>query len=108
MTITMSDSDRKYALIKLRRLREVYSGLSSGRTEELSRAFALLNEYGLIDYGLEPENEFFVIRLKDKYASDALFRYSLSARMDGESDYGRQIEDMAIRADNHPDSKKPD
>lgn len=104
MMIKMEPDNPKYALIKRRCLDE----LDHDSRSAAYNALATLHLLGVLDQGSTPESEFFVMRLRDKYASDALFRYSLSARMDGESDYARQIEDMAIRADNHPDSKKPD
>lgn len=91
----------KYALLKLRNLRD-------GDTT-VDAALRTLEEAGILDWGNTVDTEFMLIRLKDKYADDALYRYALSARMDGEDDYAREIEEMAGRAGpNHPNCKKPD
>lgn len=95
----------KYALIKMARVRE----LRQSDPETVFAALAALEALGVIDYGDQPGNEFFVLRLKDQYSDDALYRYSLSARYDGESDYALQIEELANHAGvNHPNCKKPD
>ena len=96
-----ADGLGKYALLKLRNLRRGDPAVDA--------ALRTLDEAGILDWGNTVDSEFFVIRLKDKYADDALFRYALSARHDGEDDYGREIEEMAERAGpNHPNCKKPD
>ena len=95
------DGRGKYALLKLRNLRDGDTAVDA--------ALRTLDEAGILDWGNTRESEFFVIRLKDQYADDALFRYALSARMDGEGDYAREVEEMAMRAGvNHPNCKKPD
>ena len=59
----------KYALLKLRKLDD---WLQSGATAEvpapIREAIALLEREGMLDWGDKPETEFFLIRLKDKYA----------------------------------------
>lgn len=96
----------KYALIKMARVRELHAKGEAGPVFEALESLRLL---GVVDYGYERENEFFVLRLRDQYSDDALYRYSLSARYDGESDYALQIEALAARAGvNHPNCKKPD
>lgn len=98
----------KYALLKLRKMDEVTT-----RFTELGKAVldavALLEREGILDWGNTVKSEFFVIRLKDEYADDALFRYALSARIAGDDDYAREIIEMAERAGpSHPNCKKPD
>lgn len=96
----------KYALIKMARVRELHAKGEGGPVFE---ALETLRVLGVLDLGYEPGSEFFVLRLKDQYADDALYRYSLSARYDGESDYALQIEELANHAGiNHPNCKKPD
>jgi len=95
----------KYALIKLDRVRE----LRRSDPETVFAALSALEALGVIDYGVKAEDEFFVLRLRDAWSDDALYRYSLSARYAGESDYARQVEELADRAGiNHPNCKKPD
>jgi hypothetical protein len=60
-----------------------------------------------IDYGDRPETEFFVIKLKDKYASAALQAYAVAARAD-DPEYADDVMKLAYKADLHPDKKKPD
>lgn len=99
----------KYAILKLRKLREAERVHSPQGLTEIEHAIKVLETAGILDWGDTEESEFFLIRLKDKYADDALYRYSLAAKMDGEGDYAREIEEMAARAGiNHPLCKKPD
>jgi hypothetical protein len=96
----------KYALLKLRRVDEFTAGLTRARIDD---AFAILEMYGILDWGDRPETEFFPIRLKDKYASHALEAYAISAFHDGEQEYAAEIEQLAARAGpNSPFCKKPD
>ena len=53
------------------------------------------------------EHEFFVIKLKDKYASAALFAYARAAEAD-DPEYAADVRALAQRAHNHPNSKQPD
>jgi hypothetical protein len=101
----------KYALLKLRCLAELAARSDQMPTTvaEVNAAIDLLARVGILDWGNTVDTEFFLIRLKDKYADDALFRYALSAHHDGEADYALEIEEMAERAGaNHPNCKKPD
>lgn len=100
----------KYALLKLRKLDDYTEhGPFGDLAAPVADAIKVLETAGILDWGNTVGSEFFVIRLKDKYADDALFRYSLSAKYDGEIDYAREIEEMANRAGtNHPNCKKPD
>jgi hypothetical protein len=67
-----SDGKGKYALVLMRNL--------PARGEERMaalKAMQLLNSMGILDYGqAESPSEFFLIRLKDKYAMDALAAYA--------------------------------
>lgn len=71
----------KYALLKLRRLTEI-EAWSGGDGEALDRqaaldAIALLERAGILDWGYAgTDGEFFVIRLKDKYAGAAIEAYA--------------------------------
>ncbi len=92
----------KYALIKLRvaepKVRIVPNPIEPIMAEVESRA---------IDFGDTPETEFFVIRLKDKYAYPALRAYALAAMIDDE-EYANEIMKLAHAADMHPSKRKPD
>ena len=91
----------KYALLKLRNLR-------AGDTS-VDAALRTLDEAGILDWGSTPETEFFVMRLKDKYARIPLHAYSDEAFRDGEKEYAAEVGAMAMRAGTHsPFCKKPD
>ena len=81
----------KYALLKLRRLTEI-EAWSGGEGEALDRqavidAIQLLERARILDWGWAgTEAEFFVIRLKDKYAGAALEAYANAAGMDAHTD----------------------
>ena len=102
--MTIKFTPHKYALIKNHVLDQGYKD-----DMEVKHAISLLESKGVIDWGMTSETEFFVMRLKDKYADDALYRYSLAAAQDGEGDYARAVEEMANRAGAaNPHCKKPD
>src|SRR5690349_16291653 len=83
----------KYALLKLRRLTEI-EGWDGGEGEALDRqavidAVALLERAGILDWGWAgTDGEFFVIRLKDKYAAEAIRAYSDAVVKDAASIVG--------------------
>ena len=90
----------KYALIKLRT-----SNLSP---EDLLGRSSVEVRTDAIDFGDTEENEFFVIRLKDKYAYAALASYAMSAREGGDHEYASEIDHLASKALYHPNKKQPD
>lgn len=68
-----ADGRGKYALILMRNMPPV-GGLQRDAVE---KAFETLQQAGMLDYGAaESPSEFFLIRLKDKYAMDALAAYA--------------------------------
>lgn len=89
----------KYALIKL-------------RVDQPHQMDLFPNDYRIskdaVDFGNTPETDFFVIRIKDKYAAPALAAYALAAEMDGQHEYAREIDDLAAKADRYPNPRKPD
>lgn len=93
----------KYALIKLRGVKLPFPDVSySGiRTDKIVPTSA-------IDYGDTTDSDFFVIRLKDKYAAVALEAYASKAREDGQTEYAAEIMALALNARNHPNQKQPD
>lgn len=96
-----ADGLGKYALLKLRNLRRGDPAVDA--------ALRTLDEAGVLDWGNTVDSEFFVIRLKDKYAAAALHTYAHHAVRDGEVEYGQEIMEMAKRSGEwHPNCKKPD
>lgn len=103
----------KYALIKLRRLAEV-DAWDGGDGEVADRqavidAIALLERADILDWGVAgTESEFMVIRLKDRYAHNALVAYASTARLD-DPEYAADILEMATRSGPYSKwCKKPD
>lgn len=91
----------KYALILLRSLP------GDPRTPE-ELAAAILANPEAVDFGIRgSDSEFFVIRLKDKYAPKALEAYADAAEED-DQDWSLQVRGMAGRAARHPGRKRPD
>jgi hypothetical protein len=99
----------KYALLKLRRLRELKGTLTEEGQQRLAQAFDLLEAAGILDWANTPETECFVIRLKDENAANALFAYGMSATVHGDPEYGKEVEDLSRRSgEHHPNCKAPD
>lgn len=77
----------KYALLKLRRLSEI-EAWDGGEGEAQDRqaaldAIALLERAGILDWGYAgTDGEFFVVRLKDKYAGAAIEGYANAVAAD--------------------------
>ena len=95
----------KYALLKLRVARS-YSPQAAQTV--LAPHFEGLKVAGVLDWGVTPETEFMVIRLKDKYAQAALRAYANAARAD-DPEYAAEIDEMAARSGpNSPFCKRPD
>lgn len=100
----------KYALLKLRKLEDFRDPTDPflELAPEIDAAVRLLAMNDIIDWGATPETEFFVIRLKDKYAMYALDTYARQARHD-DVEYGNEVMRLAERAGpNHPNCKAPD
>lgn len=85
----------KYALVKMRELTKLEQ---AGNFRESGKVEALAGK-GIVDFGGTPETDFFVIRLKDKYAAAALEAYSDAVRKDGfDPEYAIQVYDLALNA----------
>lgn len=67
----------------------------------------LMVEESAVDFGDTEDSDFFVIRLKDKYAAPALVAYADAARND-DPEYASEIDALANAACNHPNRQKPD
>jgi hypothetical protein len=104
---TNGDGTGKYALVKLRALKD-HHRYSEAELRELGDALRVLDQAGVLDYGRTPETEFFVIRLRDKCARQALYAYALEAD-DFDHVYAGEVRDLALRAGpNNPYCKRPD
>ncbi len=60
-----------------------------------------------VDFGDTEDSDFFVIRLKDKYARAALEAYAEAASQD-DLEYGHEVYKLAQMALSHPNRKRPD
>lgn len=95
------DGRGKYALIKLRDtdapLEMVKRAVTPDRLAPLP-----------VDLGDTPETEFFVIRLKDKYAAPALHAYADAVLKDNDIDYAFDIRCLANRSSRCTNKRNPD
>ncbi len=96
----------KYALIKLRD--------TTASTEAIKNRTFVVGQRSTdtvkldVDLGDTEDSDFFVIRLKDKYAGQALRAYADAAWADGDKEYAGEIHDLARLAEQHPSKRKPD
>ena len=96
------DGKGKYALVKLREI-------SCELPTKKALADAISNNPHCLDFGEHGEDsEFFIIRLKDKYAPKALAAYARSAELDGNIEWARSVFNMAQRSERHKAQKIPD
>jgi hypothetical protein len=66
------------------------------------------NRTGQVEHGDNPEDQFFVIKLKDKYAQAALLAYANAAAQD-DTEYANEVMQLAMRSGPaHPLCKMPD
>lgn len=94
----------KYALINMRR----YRALEPAAAAEAHDLLGRLDAMGIIDKGARgADDEFFVIKLKDKYAAPALTAYA-NAAVDDDKEWATQVLALAARAEHHPAQQKPD
>lgn len=96
---TNPDGRGKYALLLLRKMR-------SEPPKEVQNAIDILFVNGIIDPGATPDTDFFVIRMKDKYASAALQAYADAVASD-DVEYANEIYELAKLAANHPNKQRP-
>jgi hypothetical protein len=88
----------KYALIKLR---------VTGNIAIDPRAAVIAVPVDAVDFGDTSDTDFFVIRLKDKYAAPALAAYAGAAMRD-DPEYALEVLNLAKMAAEHPNQKRPD
>ena len=91
----------KYALIKLR-----LSDLTPDKC--LPSCDTVPVETNAIDFGDSQDTDFFVIRLKDRFAAPALEAYAMAAFKAGETEYATDVLRLAFEAKNHPLKTTPD
>jgi hypothetical protein len=92
----------KYALIKLRE-----ATVKRVPIEFVDNPPLVMVEESAVDFGDTADSDFFVIRLKDKYAAPALRAYAQAA-IDDDPEYAAEIFELAVSAENHPSKKMPD
>jgi len=98
------DGRGKYALIQMRNVvRLTHQPWSNSLVLIGERDRGPIVEMG----GVGSESEFFVIKLKDKYAAAALGAYAMAAHAD-DPEYALEILNMAKRAAERADKKMPD
>ncbi len=100
----------KYALIKLRELENYREQTTFGEIDPaVVAALDLLEKRGILDRGVvETESEFFVIRLKDRYARAALDAYAAAA-FEIDPEWAEEVRTLARRAGSaSPWCKDPD
>ena len=104
----------KYGLVNNRRLAQIRAW-DGGDGEILDQqavedAINLLTRAKVIEWGYHgtPE-EFFVVKLKDRYSRVALHAYADEAHRDGNAEYAEQVHELAARSGvHHPYCKRPD
>jgi hypothetical protein len=73
----------------------------------VNEAIRTLEIAGILDRGGTAETDFFVIRLKDKFAAPALAAYAMAAYAE-DQEYGMEILNLAKRAAEYPAKRMPD
>ncbi len=88
----------KYALLLMRKLDDLRTGTFGELPEGIRDALQVLIDEKLIDWGdAGTESEFFVIRLKDRFAREALFGYSHAA-LDVDPEWSEEVYRLGRRA----------
>jgi hypothetical protein len=101
------DGRGKYAVLKMQKLPD-----DPGRRADVDHALRLLEDNGMVEWGLpQTAGEFFVIMLKDQFSQAALRAYvrAVLDATDSDETYADDVLELAQRAG--PDSpfcKRPD
>lgn len=105
------DGCGKYAIINLRKLNDLCGHASPFQrwTPEVAQAIKTLEETGALEWGRTgAPDEFFLIKLKDKYAKHALEQYAAAVGSD-DPEYSDAVFDLSKRSGkNSPFYKVPD
>jgi hypothetical protein len=101
----------KYAVINLRKLRELCPGATTFEqfSPGVTEALRVLDEVGALEWGRTGEpDEFFLIKLKDRNAYPALNAYANSAEPH-DAEWAAEVRELAERSGMHsPWCKEPD
>lgn len=97
------DGTGKYALI-LQRKDPIIGSVDVQQKEGMVDCLCVRKT--AVDFGSTPDTEFFVIRMKDKYAAAALKAYAHAAQLD-DPEWADEVWAMAKRAEAHPNQQKP-
>lgn len=82
----------KYAVVNMREVR------NHDKAAEILAKLAFLEHEGVLDFGTaNTENEFFVLRVKDRFANDALSAYA-EAASGYDQEYAEDVRKIADRA----------
>lgn len=108
-----SNKKGKYALLKLREVTDqefdrIRGEISHNKSEHSYFPSQTYVPTSAVDLGDTDDSEFFVLRLKDKYAHQTLMMYAVLALLDGEREYAEAVIALAEKAKSHPNQKKPD
>lgn len=91
---TTRNGDGKYAIINLQRL----GGFNQEDRDACNKAIAFLATTGALEYGIKGSpQEFFVLRLKDRFAQAALFAYVAAAHL-FDREYADDVRELAYRS----------
>ena len=105
------DGTGKYAVINLRRLDHLcgHVGTFQRWTPQVAQALKTLEEVGCLEWGRTgADDEFFLIKLKDRHAGAALTAYAQHAEMFDQV-WAREVHELAARSGlMHPLCKTPD
>jgi len=113
-----ADGRGKYGLINNRKLSPILAQVGDSHNArdmddvhcmKIREAVKLLEDEGILDWGIEGSpSEFFVIKLRDAFASAALYAYCLAAKYYDE-EYAMEVSELLKRAGPcHPNCKMPD
>jgi hypothetical protein len=105
-----NDGAGKYAVINLRRLRDLCPGGTFEKfTPGVTEALRVLEEVGALEWGRTGEqDEFFLVKLKDRNAYPALNAYANSAESH-DPEWAAEVRELAERSGlNSPWCKEPD
>lgn len=103
-----ADGSGKYAVINVRKLNEL-SAPGAYWPAGIQAAIEALEAAGVLEWGAVGDaDEFFLIKLKDRYATAALLAYADAIEGD-DSEFAAEVREMAMRSGtHHPLCKQPD
>jgi hypothetical protein len=94
-----ADGTGKYAVINMRKLEQYASGETFERwTPDIENAIKTLDAAGVIEWGaVGTEDEFFLIKLKDRHSLPALRAYADSV-LNSDPEFSTEVADMVMRS----------